>query len=545
MTDANETPCLVDTARGVSVLYHNRYLFSKYDPQKAFKTVLENTTILPESLIVCVSPVLAFPIQEIMKKLENEKIDSCFVLAIEKDKTLYDFFYAQYQSDVASTFSSILVEHVNDIALLLEGMNLSGIKIPSVSRFRRIIVLDASGAVQQHKDFYNEVIMYAQNSISQFWKNRMTLLSLGKLFSKNTIKNVSKLRTAFSIQKQSISKPILVVGAGSSLDEVLPFIKKNNRSLYIISIGASVRTLIASGIEVDCVINIEAQFATEKAFVGIKNSKICLFTDIASRPSVTNLLGGNVGFFMSEYAASPLLERVKQFFPHIPVFPPLGSVGISAVELALFMRKDIDVPVFFTGLDFSFPVGKTHAKESPHIKESLQNCNRLSPVGNVAVSFRPGVFSFRSQNKDLVSDSGLKVYADLFNERYKNVKNIFNISRFGMLDSHFNCNLETALKILSSIVLQDMSSVYSQVDNCSSSVKKFYKEEQEKLMSIKNMLTGKTLLDESTLLPLLEDCSYLYDHFPDGHKGANLRQDFLNRVRSEVDVFLKQLTITM
>ncbi len=549
MTDANETPCLVETARGVSVLYNNRHLFSRFDPTKAFLSVLNSTAILDESLVICFSPVLDFPIMAIFEKLQTEKRKDCFVLAIEKDKALYNFFHKNIDNTfLDKNFSSVLIQNENDISLLLDGFKISselrGSSIPNVSNFRRVIVLESSSEVNVHRDFYSNVVRFTQNSISQFWKNRMTLVRLGKLFSKNTLHNVSKLKINNLIQKESIEKPLLVVGAGTSLDANLSFIKKNNENLYVLAIGAAVQTLISYGINIDAIVSLEGQYATDKAYIGLNDRTIPLFADIASRPNAQKCFN-TVSFFISEYTKSSLLDRIKKTFPNIPVFPPLGSVGITATELALFLRKNEEVPVFFVGLDFSFPIGQTHAKESPHIKEALQSCTKLSPIGNVAMSFRHGTFLFNNSNETLVSDSGLKVYADLFNERYKNIKNVFNLSNYGMVSPSFYCATEKAVQILSAYSSQRTSTIKVKNDDNTKAVDIFYKQEKERLETIKNMLTGAIGLNEEKLLGLLEDCSYLYEHFPDGHKGPVLRQDFLNRVRGEVDVFLKQLTITM
>ncbi len=547
MTDTYETPCLVETARGVSVLYNKRHLFSRFDPQKAFLTILQSTPILDESLILCISPVLDFPINAIFQKIEDEKIQNCFVLAIEKNKILYDFFQTQIEKSLDNkAFASLCVEHETDISFLLEGLTsgstMQGKELPAVLNFKRVILLEASSEVNQHRDFYTNVARFTQNSISQFWKNRMTLVRLGKLFSKNTLRNASRLKNAFELQKGCIAKPILIVGAGTSLEDAIPFIKEHNDSFFVLSIAAAVQSLVSSDIKIDAIVTLEGQYATDKAYVGLDDRTIPLFADIASRPNAQKCFD-TVSFFISEYTKSPLLERIKKTFPNIPVFPPLGSVGITATELALYLRKDTDIPVFFAGLDFSFPVGKTHAKESPHIKESLHSCNRLSPIGNVAMSFRHGAFLFKNQPIKLVSDSGLKVYADLFNERYKNEKSLYSLSSYGLVYDGFYCDEQKAISILSMFDHVDLPSDFLVVSEDSLTVEAFYEDEKERLEAIKSMLTGTAELNEAALLKLLKDCSYLYDHFPDGHKGANLRQDFLNRVRSEVDVFLKSIEV--
>ncbi len=542
MTNTHETPCLVDTARGVSVLYNNRHLFSRFDPQKAFLSILNNTTILDESLILCISPVLDFPVNSILNKLQNENLKKCFVLAIEKDTLLYDFFHSQIKDSLKNeNFASLYIQNENEISLLLEGIKtksiLQGKDLPKVSNFRRVIVFEASSEVNQNKEYYANVFRFTQNSISQFWKNRMTLVRLGKLFSTNTLKNISHVSHSVKVQKESITKPILVVAAGSSLDGLIPFIKKVNNNVYVLAIAAAIQPLQASEIRIDGIISLEGQYATDKAFIGFNNTDIPLFTDIASRTNILKKFN-YISLFLSEYTKNPLIERITQTFPQVPVFPPLGSVGITATELAIFLRKSDDIPIFVCGLDFAFPIGKTHANETPHIKEALNVSNKLRPFGNTAMSFRHGTFMLEDSTK--VSDAGLKVYADLYNERYKNTKKLYDLSHYGMINDIQTCTENKAINLIEANTTIIEKQIPTMI-NCEDKVDSFYKAEKERLITIKDMLTGKITLDENTLLHLLEECSYLYMHFPDGHLGANLRQDFLNRVRGEVDVFLKAI----
>ena len=73
-------------------------------------------------------------------------------------------------------------------------------------------------------------------------------------------------------------------------------------------------------------------------------------------------------------------------------------------------------------------------------------------------------------------------------------------------------------------------------------IKEYFENEKNKLQKIKNILTGKENIQEelleNTLTTLITSCDYLYLHFPDGWMFS-YTQSFLNRVRSEIDFFLK------
>ena len=81
-----EEPCLVKAGQGFSVLYKNRFLYSKYSPQKAIEQTIANLDILPQTLILCFSPCLWYGLKELLAKLPENSL----ILGIEADKKLFE-----------------------------------------------------------------------------------------------------------------------------------------------------------------------------------------------------------------------------------------------------------------------------------------------------------------------------------------------------------------------------------------------------------------------------------------------------------------------
>jgi membrane associated rhomboid family serine protease len=65
----------------------------------------------------------------------------------------------------------------------------------------------------------------------------------------------------------------------------------------------------------------------------------------------------------------------------------MGLVGVAAAYAALRITRKT---VFLTGLDLSFPGGKTHANGSPHCLAMLAESTRLDPVGQAGYSALAG-----------------------------------------------------------------------------------------------------------------------------------------------------------
>ena len=83
-----EKPCTVQTQQGFSVLYRNRYLYSRYAPSAAVLKFIEGLTLLPDTLILCYAPALGYGLRELLQKMPP----GCHILTVDFDKQLYEFF---------------------------------------------------------------------------------------------------------------------------------------------------------------------------------------------------------------------------------------------------------------------------------------------------------------------------------------------------------------------------------------------------------------------------------------------------------------------
>ncbi len=415
-----------------------------------------------------------------------------------------------------------------------------------VGTFRRCVFFNCSADALTNKNFYRFCNQFLDTYIAQFWKNRMTLIKLGRLYTRNIFRNIGT--TGNSIHKllpQSLTKIPFVAGAGTTLDDVIPLLHKYRKNLCIFAVDASLVPLLKHNITPDYVVAVECQLINEKAFIGAVNSKVPIIADITSRTNILSLTAGNLSLFLSHFSNEPFLERIKKLSFLSVIIPPLGSVGLAAVELALYLKQERD-PLFCAGLDFAYPIGTSHCKEAPSIRNSLDTWSRLSPGGNPSSAYKPLASPIQTQTDEIwTTDPALTGYGKLFSQRYSTQNNdktiIYTLSQKGC-----NWGIPWASE-------KDISECIFSRKNCLEETKKvsienytdesmsFLQTELDKLLEIKQIFTGKTEASSEKLYALLLDCSYLYLHFPDGFNGPKLHQDFLNRVRGEIDFFIKDI----
>lgn len=596
--NTNEKPCLVDTGRGFSVSYKKRFLYSKYAPEKTILNLISSLKILPGTLFVISSPCLWHGIFELLTKLP----ENSFVLAIEADRNLYEFSknwldekilkseeilkresngsdYQQIENyrqkilflppeKLSNIVNIVLGEKChceNDCQLIStsQNANKANCNFPPIYNFRRAVYLEFSGGADFFKEFYQKIAFQVQNAIGSFWKNRLTLTKLGRLYSRNLFKNLTRIPESieFSNFKNKIEKPIFIFGAGESTVETLKKIKKEEiEKCFVLCVDAALPVLSAFKISPDAIVAVEAQLAIEKSYIGNSNLDSVIFADLSSRPSVLNHTKKGICFFASDFANAKFLDNLKKkaFFPES--IPALGSVGLTASCLAVLLRKDENVPIFASGLDFDFSLGKTHAQNAPAHLSRLIKTNRFVKIENYDAAFKIGAQKIGNFNGlTFFTDISLSSYAESFKDAFCGTKNFFNCSDFGLNLGLPFVNASQTKEFLNKIPPQELLrsarnckpaqllSTENQRISRKSEIIKYLKNEENALEKIKFFLTNgkeknETQQDFDKRLEDFVSCrEYLFLHFPDGYKCDTKNLSFLKRVRGEIDFFLKDI----
>ncbi len=530
----NQKPCVVqkiETPQGFSVSYKGHLLYSKYNPSKNIITAVEKLQILPGTIILCCSPLLGYGLSELLNKLP----ENCLIILCEADSDLYDFSKREgifNQSD--SRITSCHYKKLSDLPLVIYDLVANDL-------YKRVIKFDLSAGTQFHQDFYSKLFTACSDSLMTFWKNRITLTKFGRRYSKNLFENLHYLSQSQPITDyfNSVDKPIIVFGAGQSTEALLKTKSISKDDYFILCADTALQPLLKHGIRPDGVFIEEAQAVISKAFIGIPKD-IHIFAGLSSIPNLVHKHGPkNLSYFFTEYTNTGFLDnlKTKTFMP--PSNKPFGSVGLTAVYYALKFRKNEDVPVYVTGLDFSYSVGVTHTKGAlAHILR-LINSSRLQSIENYTAAFGTGSEKIIDKNQKIfITTPSLKNYANMFNNFFANEKNLFDAGESGIVLNIQKAQPQAVKRGSNTI----QSTTYS--ENQKKEIQQYLESEKKSLEYLKDLLTGKTALTGNELtqkiIAVAENREYLYLHFADGSKFTT-SQSFLNRIRTEIDFFLKYL----
>ena len=549
-------PCLINTSQGFCVLYKEKYLYSKYNPSKNIKTIVQNLEILPGTLILAFSPLLCYGLEELIQKLPKDSQ----VLAVEFDENLLSFSKKYIQNLCEKYKNNFHLLSKNDI---LNFHNILQKKSPVLEdnffllppgSFKRAISIDFSAGTQFYKNLYDQFLQISQNAISTFYKNRITLTKFSRKYCHNIFKNLVNFPDSVPISslKNTILKPILILGTGSSVLETLYKIQNCTQKFFIISLDATLPILKSFKIRADLIISEECQNVIEKMFIGSEKCSplaICAFTNA---PNTVNFSAKNISYFISAFTDADFLKNLSKITNFPNFINPFGSVGLTAIYFSLYLRKNENVKIFFSGLDFSFDKNFTHAKGSTVYKNLFFEQTKLKPLNQFSSIFNQTNVKILSKNKnELFSTKALLNYANVFSI-FRAEKNLFDIRNDGVFLGtkegflEFDQILKSDEQEQNQILIQQFSN--EEKIKIKNEIKIFFENEIKNLTLAKDILTSKIELPETernqTLTKILENREYLYLHFPDGYRFL-LEISFLKRVRTELDFYLKEFKIDL
>ncbi len=558
MSDAK--PLLVETGRGFSLYWRERWLYSRYDPLRNPLAAVRGCTLREQTLYLIPSPCLCHGIEELLSLLPA----SSAVLCVETMEELMAVAIVQ-SVDLRSRFPKLKLIRTDIPAKVVQYAR-------SLGSFHRIVTLRLSQGWSLDTDLYAAIERVLNEDMATQFRNRITLARMGRLWVKNLISNVAGIPWDAVLRfPETIDKPIIVCGAGPSLDSAITFLRSVARDCHIMACDTACGALAQAGIIVDSVVCLEGQIHNIPDFLPLNRKKTVLFADISAHPASFRAVEGKKVLVSSQWLPSSLpadkdtlsdqtlLGRLANSGMPVRPVPPLGSVGVLALHLAgQLASRDI----FVTGLDFSFPPGRTHCSGSPVAIGEYRKQTRLYRNGiRWAVSHREGVYKLEpGMGGPVLCDPALAMYAGLArNEIITLVKGKPQL-RFHDLRQGQGFSLpleavsyETAAKIVASSAADRAKTAGRQrvsaepKRNSDNDYRKMARDFlQAEFASIgrlrQELKNGK---DRECLRAQLKRLEYLFAHFPDSERVLSLEQDALNRVAAEVAYWQHRFEIAL
>ena len=395
-----DEPLLEDTGRGFTVIYRGKNLYSSSEPREGARRRAAAARLQDRSLVLVPGLGLSYGLEVLLEKLPA---GSC-LLGVETDARLYA---------LAASFPPPRDPRLTLAFGLQPAINAA--RALGLHRFRRVQVVPLCGSYHLDRTGYDAVRAGLEEEIRQFWQNRITLAHMSRLWLRNLFTNLVTLaaggEAAAPRERAGApagARPILVAGAGPSLEAALPRIARVRDQLTLLAVDTALPAL--AGLSPDWVYALEGQHYNLEDFLPARDPGLTLLCDLSSCPAVIRLFPLRRAF-ATRFHPLALFDRLQAAGLLPPELPPLGSVGVTAVQAALSLTAG---PVLLAGLDFCYPGGRTHARGAPSHRRALGACSRLAPLGMgafEALAARPRLRVAGKAGRRYSSDLVLRSYS--------------------------------------------------------------------------------------------------------------------------------------
>jgi hypothetical protein len=517
----DEDPLLLHTDKGLTANYKGINLYPPENPLGYARRRAIAAEIQPGTLVFVPSVGLGYGLAELLSRLP----EGSAILCVEADQAIMALASSVgLPQDPRLTI--VRTESDEAIAIVLSRMG--------TRRFRRVVSVALTAGYRIAPVFYERIKALLVEEIRTYWQNRMTLIGMGSLWVRNLFENVPLLTGAPGLQSLSTGLPVVVAGAGPTLEAFIPFIRKLRSRILLMCVDTALPVLAGHGITPDLAAALEAQAHNMDDFLPFRDPSMVLSGDLSSFPPALRLFKESLFMYSSAFAPLALFQRMKErgILP-CPV-PPLGSVGVAAAHAALGMTTR---EVVCAGLDFSYPGRISHARGSPSHIAALCAGDRLRPssgAGWRALAERPRLSDRGVDGSAVSTDSVLRSYRDqLARLISRDPDRVLDPRPAGLDLGARRCSLEEAADIISSGEAGERLRVSSRRGVEPAELRDFIQDERMHLSKAVEaayaLMAGEAVPAAPASREAISSVDYAYIHFPDDPDFDRPNRSFMAR----------------
>ncbi len=521
---AGGDPLLTDTGNGLTILYRGRRLYSPAEPRPSAQRRARSQALRDHTLYVLPSPLFFYGVPELLGRLPP----SCHLLCVEIDQELMALSLRNVDEALLRDprLTYVRTESAEAIALTVRGFDLG--------RFRRCEEIRLSAGHSLYPEAYRLLLEAAEGEIHAHWRNRMTLIHLSSLWIRNVFLNLPRVPEASDLSELRTSLPIVVAGAGESLEGAISKIEQARSSLYLLAADTAIPVLADFGLAPDGVVVLEAQASNLDDFIGFRGGQVDVLADLSSYPRALQRFPGPRFLFFSDFGRVPLFDRIEAAGLLPTRIAPLGSVGVAAVSCALRMTAG---PVFLAGLDFSFRPGKTHARGSPPHRLALRSWDRLKPPAVYRrEEGRAGTTALDKEGASVATNPALLSYLTALRQLVRGESRVFDLRSGGLPLGLPSVESAAAFSALLGGRADPGGSKSGPIRPEIGDVAGFLRDEDRRIARMIRLAEASLGGEPADgLSEALGEVGYLYLHFPDRPAFPSVEAGFLRRCVESAD----------
>ena len=402
-------------------------LHSSYNPQKEAFNAVNSVEVAQKGTTVFYGFGLGYHLVEWSKIYKDKKL-----IVIEPD--IEHFLAALALTDLSEVFNvenlvfAVSCQCDQVISLLENGQKFN----IGNSGILDCFFFDIPAFTNHAKEYFEQLKQLVKRNIQKNKINTATFKRFGKRWCKNSIKNIVQYSKHEGIgifcDKASDGLPFLIVGAGPSVNEILPFLSVIKKKCIIICVETVLWAFIKANVEPDFVILTDPQFWAYKHIANLQAKNSFMITEISVYPPVFGFECKNIFLCNSQFPIGNYFERKLDIFDKLGDLGAGGSVASCAWNFAKFCGAK---EIYTAGLDFSFTEKQTHIKGSfsEQTFHTVSNKVNSAEYQTTKILFSADTSCENSfDGTKVLTDSRMKMFAWWFESRIANFPEIKNFS---------------------------------------------------------------------------------------------------------------------
>ena len=240
--------------------------------------------------------------------------------------------------------------------------------------------------------------------------NMNTLRRFGRRWVRNLVANLSIIGAARGVDEAEgkfLGTPALVVAAGPSLDDVLPYLPELSRRCLTIAVDTALPKMRDAGVEADIGVIVDPQYWNSRHLDRMSFPKTLLVSESSTHPRVFRAFASAPLLSSSLF---PLGSYVESFLGGFGRLGAGGSVTTTAWDLARILGCD---PILLAGMDLGFPGSRTHCRGSFFEERAHTLGHRLFPAEERAFAYLRDGGPFHvpaNDGSEVITDRRMQLY---------------------------------------------------------------------------------------------------------------------------------------
>ncbi len=259
--------------------------------------------------------------------------------------------------------------------------------------------------------YFSELSELIQRNKNKEKINNATLEKFRTLWFRNSKQNIQKTALLESVniyKNRAENLPFLILGAGPSLEKILPLLKELKNRMIIVCVDTALRALLQQKVQPDFIVLTDPQYWAYRHIAGLKSPESILITENSVYPSVFKFECKKIVCCKSQI---PVAHFFEKYCGEQGYLGAGGSVASCAWTFAKFCGAK---NIFLCGIDLSFPKKQTHIKGSTFEQKIYTTSTRIKPAETAAMPLLFG--GNASWEKDfygnpVLSDQRMKMFA--------------------------------------------------------------------------------------------------------------------------------------